>query len=99
MSGHDIARSKNQIGRGQAIHGPLDSATTKVLGQDARYKDDENAKRRSSEPIDEILGCFTHRDRTVAKSLPKYRFEMPARFRVVRQDKPIGAGHAPDRER
>ena len=36
---------------------------------------------------------------TVAKSLPKYRFEIPATERVVVQDKPIGAGHAPDRER
>jgi hypothetical protein len=36
---------------------------------------------------------------TVAKYLPKYRYEIPASRRVVVQDKPIGAGHAPDRER
>ncbi|MBF8253276.1 MAG: hypothetical protein HW379_1618 [Actinobacteria bacterium] len=36
---------------------------------------------------------------TVAKYLPKYRYEMPVPRRVVVQDNPIGAGHAPDRER
>ncbi len=36
---------------------------------------------------------------TVAKTLPKYRFEIPSWSRVVVQDNAIGAGHAPDRER
>ena len=36
---------------------------------------------------------------TVSKYLPKYRSEIPTQVRVVVQDKPIGAGHAPDRER
>lgn len=36
---------------------------------------------------------------TVAKYLPKFSNEIPVPRRVVVQDKPIGAGHAPDRER
>jgi hypothetical protein len=36
---------------------------------------------------------------TVVKTLPKYRFEIPIFTRVGVQDRPIGAGHAPDRER
>ncbi len=36
---------------------------------------------------------------TVAKYLPKYCYEIPVPGRVVVQDNPTGAGHAPDRER
>jgi 5-methylcytosine-specific restriction endonuclease McrA len=69
------------------------------LDQDGSDNDDQDAKGSARHPLEEVTHRVAHNDETLSKYLPKSLYQIPTRSGVLVQDKPIGASHAPDRER